>query len=165
MSKYANEVGAPTMSSCSKSPFTLQFDGKHLSAHGAWANAKYKAVSGRPNEKGEFDYSAERQKLGSVGPIPEGEYWINPSDLWENNWLRNHTTAPRAAWGDFRITIRVQPGTVTHGRGGFFIHGGTTYGSAGCIDLALEMNNFIRDLKAYIQGAPNCYIGLTVKYT
>jgi hypothetical protein len=38
---------------------------------------KYLAVSGNPLANGSFDYSAERQKISSIGPIPEGEYSVN----------------------------------------------------------------------------------------
>ena len=133
-------------------------------ATGGWANASYKAVSGKPDKDRKFVYSVERQKQGGVGPIPVGEYWINPSEIWENNWAKSLTTARRSAWGDYRVTIHILPGTNTHGRGGFFIHGGDQAGSAGCIDLTLSMNNFINDLKKYLEDAPNCHIPLTVKY-
>ena len=56
------------------------------------------------------------------GPIPAGEYWINPAQLWERPW---YGFGQAGAWGDYRLTLHVMPGTVTHGRGGFFIHGGS----------------------------------------
>lgn len=38
-------------------------------------------------------------------------------------------------WGDWRITLSPLSTTDTMGRSGFFIHGGSTPGSAGCIDI------------------------------
>lgn len=37
--------------------------------------------------------------------------------------------------GPFRAPLTPDPSTNTYGRTGFFIHGGYTPGSAGCIDL------------------------------
>jgi len=84
--------------------------------------------------------------------------------MWENNWFKSALLSPRGAWGNFRLTIHPYPATVTHGRGGFFIHGGTVPGSAGCIDLVAEMDRFVEHLKQELGGLPECYIQLTVRY-
>jgi len=65
--------------------------------------------------------------------------------------------------GNYRITLRVFPGTITHGRGGFFIHGGTRPGSAGCIDLTSAMDSFIANMNSR-KGNGDCYIAVTVEY-
>jgi hypothetical protein len=39
------------------------------------------AVSGRPGADGKFDYSQEREAMSSVGPIPEGNYSLDPSKV------------------------------------------------------------------------------------
>jgi len=44
------------------------------------------------------------------------------------------------AWGSYRVPIR--GGRL--GRGGFYIHGGSLKGSAGCIDLGDEMDDFAK---------------------
>jgi hypothetical protein len=49
-------------------------------------------------------------------------------------------------------------------RYGFFIHGGSYHGSAGCINLRAGMDDFVRDLDAVKKAAPNCYIPLAVRY-
>ena len=41
----------------------------------------------------------------------------------------------RGDWGDWRIRLKPLQTTDTHGRDNFFIHGGDTKGSAGCIDI------------------------------
>src|SRR2546422_886916 len=73
----------------------------------------------------------------SGGPIPPGTYTINTSEIREPGafWsaLRNSV---RGDWGSFRVPIYPLPGVkVPGGRGGFFLHGGSRPGSAGCIDV------------------------------
>jgi hypothetical protein len=46
------------------------------------------------------------------------------------------------AWGNYRVWLNPDPDTETFGRGNFSIHGGWTPGSAGCIDLTREMDDF-----------------------
>lgn len=75
-----------------------------------------------------------------------------------------YNLASRAAWGDYRLTIHVMPGTRTFGRGGFFIHGGTHAGSAGCINLHAGIETFVREIEAATKGAPECYVPLEVQY-
>lgn len=46
------------------------------------------------------------------------------------------------------------PGTETYGPGGFFIHGGSHIGSAGCIHVTGDgMETFLADLKQALGGA------------
>ncbi|MFB9124898.1 DUF2778 domain-containing protein [Paraburkholderia dipogonis] len=66
--------------------------------------------------------------------------------------------------GVHRITIHVFPSTTTFNRGGFFIHGGTHPGSAGCINLHGQMENFVRELQDEVKADPDCYIPLKVQY-
>ncbi|WP_227815488.1 tlde1 domain-containing protein [Nitrogeniibacter aestuarii] len=161
---YVEERKPPTVPTCARATVELFFDGAHLSATGVREALRFPAVSGKPDETGKFNYSIDRQKLKGRGPIPEGKYWIQPSQTWENNWLKSMVVAPRAAWGNYRITIHPFPETNTYGRGGFFIHGGTVPGSAGCIDLTAQIDRFIDALKRELNGLPECYIHLTVRY-
>ena len=156
---YAAERGTPSVPTCNRGRVLLRFDGRFLSMIGPQARS-YAAVSGRPLDNGGFDYSVSRQHESRAGPIPPGRYWVQPSQMWTNHW---YNIAPRAAWGNHRITIHVYPGTETFGRGGFFIHGGTHAGSAGCINLHAQMEKFVADLKA-AAGDPDCYVPLTVDY-
>lgn len=160
--KYAAERTVPNHPACGRSRISLVFDGKQLRAAGTVEAMTYPAVSGRPVSQGKFDYSADRQKVPDAGPIPEGEYWIKPSQMQENAWYRAHN--PRFAWGDYWLTIHPYPATPTHGRGGFFIHGGSTPGSAGCIDLTMHMTRFVEALKKELRDLPECFIPLTVRY-
>lgn len=164
MSKYSEERAFPSSPLCGKSHLTLTFNGRTIRAVGTKAPLQFRAVSGKPDPTGRFDYSAERQRIPNQGPIPAGRYWIQPSQLWENNWFKSALRAPRGAWGNFRLTIHPYPGTQTHGRGGFFIHGGTSPGSAGCIDLVQHIDRFVERIKQELGGLPECYIPLTVRY-
>lgn len=164
MARYSEERSFPRSPMCGKSRIALRFDGKTLRATGTKHLLVLPAVSGKRNDKGLFDYSRERQKIPFQGPIPAGEYWVQPSQMWENNWFKSMLRAPRGAWGNFRLTIHPYPGTITHGRGGFFIHGGAVAGSAGCIDLVGHIDKFVKRLKQELGGLPECYIPLTVQY-
>ena len=154
LKKRLAERGTPTTSDC---PISLEFDGSHLTVKGE-QNHSFPAVSGRP-VNGTFDYSPERQRMETIGPIPEGIYWLNPSQL-KNLWYYFGKFA--AAWGSHRITIHPFDTTHTFGRGGFFIHGGSEPGSAGCIDLTSQMSAFAAIIKQY--GDRDCKIILQVTY-
>lgn len=51
---YQHELGAPKIPICGKFPFSLRFDGKSLTFYPGWAEARYKGVSGRPDQNGRF---------------------------------------------------------------------------------------------------------------
>ncbi len=171
---YSGERYDPSFPACGSSSVTLKFDGEHLWMYGiTFAETsrysavltgepfKYPAVSGKPADGG-FDYSVERQKKRNEGPIPAGRYWITPSEIWEASlihWILGQTSG----WGNFRVSIHPYPNTTTHGRGGFFIHGGDVPGSAGCIDLTNKIDKFIRDLRSGVRES-SCHIPLTVEY-
>ena len=172
---YASERYKPTLPSCGASAVTLRFDGEYLWMYGLrfletprscavldGKPIKYPAVSGK-SVHGKFVYSAKRQTEKGEGPIPEGQYWITPSELWTAglvNWLLGMT----GAWGIHRISIHPYPTTKTYGRGGFFIHGGDEPGSAGCIDLTSHMERFVQNLRGGVKET-ECYIPLTVDYS
>ncbi|PTB30267.1 DUF2778 domain-containing protein [Paraburkholderia caribensis] len=158
---YSSERAAPTLPLCQSARLALSFDGRSLTMTGVGPFRVYAAVSGRPLGNGLFDYSLARQRERQEGPIPEGRYWIRPSQMWTNHW---YSLAPRAAWGGHRITIHVFPGTHTFSRGGFFIHGGTHLGSAGCINLHMGMEVFVRDLQDAVGDNSDCYIPMVVQY-
>ena len=128
------------------------------------------AVSGRPNENGEFDYSKERQKTPNEGPLPERSYTINPQAVQELSlsddligtglsWTQafgkkvGGWPGGKYSWGLQRTDIN--PSSVTIGgvtRSGFTIHGGESAGSAGCIDLMRCEAIFFKKLQKYSSG-------------
>jgi hypothetical protein len=160
MSQYAHETAKPELPHCGKAQLSLRFSGSHVVMTGRKIRV-FTAASGKQDTKGKFDYSVDRQKLKGQGPIPAGEYWINFEDLWTNAWWKRGS---QQAWGNYRITIRVFPGTKTYDRGGFFVHGGGILGSAGCIDLSLQMDAFVEALREELEEEKPCYIPLTVTY-
>ena len=156
---YESERYDPALAQCSK--LSLVFNGTHLTMSGGSAPYSYAAVSGKPEKGGVFTYTPERQKAPSSGPIPEGNYWINPAEIWEMEFYNFWTS--ESGWGKYRVTIHPFKTTETHGRGGFFIHGGKNPGSAGCIDLTNKIVKFVTDLGK--EGARRkCQIPLIVNY-
>ncbi|WP_417501168.1 tlde1 domain-containing protein [Marinobacter sp.] len=69
------------------------------------------------------------------GPIPIGTYYIVPPELSDPNLLGDLARRTQGDWGDWRVRLHPDNRTATFGRDGFFIHGGDTSGSAGCIDI------------------------------
>jgi RHS repeat-associated core domain len=160
----------------------LRFDGCKLSRVPYWGKAdlSWDAVSGLPGT------SAADQGEKGKGPLPEGIYTINPSETQYRfdeklvvypllggfggvgtTWVYSHPLwahmdSQGAAWGEYRTNLHPDPGTDVKGRdpNGFFIHGGDTPGSKGCIDLTGENNAFHNFLRSY--GKP---IKLVVNYT
>ncbi|MBL8210449.1 MAG: DUF2778 domain-containing protein [Bryobacterales bacterium] len=160
MGDYSGERYNPTLPHCGV--LTLYFDGHYLRMNGGSRALSYPAVSGKPDAGGRFDYSVARQRIPNTGPIPEGTYWIRPDELDDNYW-NTFSGAFARAWGRYRITIHPFTTTETYTRGGFFIHGGTEAGSAGCIDLTTHMDTFAADLIREA-GSASCQIHLTVAY-
>jgi RHS repeat-associated protein len=112
--------------------------------------------------------TAADQRTPNVGPIPEGTYWIDSSKIVElsDNPLAR---APFGAvyepnldsWGRYRVPLEPDPTTNTHGRSGFYLHGGKTIGSMGCIDVGPVNDNILAILKE--RGCKK--VKVVVKYT
>lgn len=121
-----------------------------------------------------FDYSISNQKNKGVGPIPEGNYSINPSEVqyFQDQGIVSFLkgflgggTFPGGikSWGNERVWIKVEGNTNVYGRSGFTIHGGAIYGSAGCIDLGPTSSIFFDILRGFkLKGVKN--IPLNVNY-
>jgi hypothetical protein len=73
------------------------------------------------------------------GPIPPGTYTLDPKDISKGSFLRDLT----GDWGDFRVPLKATDSTNTFGRDGFFLHGGTDPGSAGCLDVGSRDSELI----------------------
>lgn len=84
--------------------------------------------------KGNCINSAECQSKKFEGPIPVGFYYINASEISEPGRIRAVARSFRGDWGAFRVPIHVAMGNAL-GRSRFFMHGGSSKGSAGCIDI------------------------------
>ncbi|MFA5652722.1 MAG: RHS repeat-associated core domain-containing protein, partial [Desulfomonilia bacterium] len=85
---------------------------------------------------GSYPYSSGRNgvtdpSVPNQGPIPPGNYSLDPKTISEGGFLRNLL----GDWGKYRAPLNPHPSTDTYGRDGFFLHGGKSPGSAGCVDL------------------------------
>ena len=151
---YESETGSPTSPQCKckdrSQEIKLDFDGWYLRLFvGGQVDSGYHARSGEYDSARKlFDYSEEARRdsreTADKGAIPEGEYWIQPTDLRLPGFLDLVSEEHVQAWGNYRITIHHSKPMQ---RGGFFIHGGKKFGSKGCIDLAGFMDNFVGRLR------------------
>ena len=123
------------------------FDGKTLSIY---ENNKpimsWDAVSGAKGYQ-----SPEYQSVKDKGTIPEGTYVARQSELQHlsiKNAIigladRGKWPGSSYSWGNSRVWLDPSKETNTYGRDDFSIHGGWVPGSAGCIDLTSNMDNFV----------------------
>jgi hypothetical protein len=92
--------------------------------------------------------------------------WTAPLDLEldysEMAAINGEVQRHRQAWGNERLSIHAEKGTKTHNRDGFFIHGGTDWGSIGCIDLTSHMPDFGRKFRKAADGKKK--VPLRVQY-
>ena len=171
---------------CTKNgaPFKMYFDGLTLRGGGN----SWNAISGKPLSKKwkgtksegaaywdiydfEFDYVVDRQKMANVGGIPTGEYWLDVCEESSARGQGHRRQAPRHvaardAWGSYSVPLHAETGTETYGRSGFFIHGGSRFGSAGCIDIRNSDSEFDALLEqAYKESCKCCFIPVQVQYT
>ena len=123
-------------------------------------SVEFHAVSGRPEEDANgnkiFDYSLTSQKKNGEGGLPEGLYSLRKSDLqlladvplWNRIYgstgMGGQWKGGEFAWGRHRWWLKPEYGHF-FGRSDFSIHGGASWGSAGCIDLGtIGMTDFAR---------------------
>lgn len=93
---------------------------------------------------GSYPYTSGRDGVTNPsipwkGPIPPGDYTLDPNEISEGGWLRDLT----GDWGDYRAPLHPNDGTNTFDRDGFFLHGGDVPGSAGCIDVGPKDTNIL----------------------
>lgn len=106
------------------------------------------------------------------GPIPEGDWDIDPQELEEYSpekervgFYDRHVndivpwTGATRSWGKHRVKLVPESDTETFGRSGFYLHGGDELGSGGCIDTTHSME----DIVPYIRRAKKP-IRIGVKY-
>ena len=92
------------------------------------------ATSGRADCPG--CTSMDRNK----GPIPNGDYRIYARDLSNPRLIGDLLRNTKGDWGDWRVKLWPDDEKQTFGRNGFYLHGGSLPGSAGCIDVGGGIN-------------------------
>ena len=125
------------------------FDGKKFTLY---ENDKpimsWDAVSGAKGYQ-----SPKYQSVKDKGTIPEGTYvarqeklqYIDVKGFVAGLVPGKHGEWPGStiSWGESRVWLEPSKETNTYGRDDFSIHGGWVPGSAGCIDLTSNMDNFV----------------------
>jgi lipoprotein-anchoring transpeptidase ErfK/SrfK len=122
----------------------IRFNGKEVQ----WVDDDGNVTDRWAATSGNKGTTASDQDIPNRGPIPEGKYSVNPEDSnydrwWKLGWGDN------GSWGDVRTLIKPYPTTNTYNRNEMYFHGGSTPGSAGCIDLTNQNNNFHNRLQRY----------------
>ena len=112
--------------------------------------AEFSGVAGKPGYQ-----SPEYQNKSEKGPLPAGVYVARKKDFQEIDpvnqaigWFGvGKWKGSTMLWGKSRVWLEPAKETNTYGRGGFSIHGGWEPGSAGCIDLTEQMDDFAKWFK------------------
>jgi len=140
----------------------IDFDGSQVTVSGA-VSKTYRAVSGlmaNAPQAGGVDYTGpEFQDLADKGPIPEGDYYLDPAEVESNPPGRFNVSA----WGRYRTRLHETIGTglmrhaTTSRSGGFYLHQDANHnGTAGCIGLwnATDNREIHRLIKANSEQIP-----------
>ena len=115
------------------------------------------AVSGRgktpTDEHRTICQRPKYQACKNVGPTPAGRYYINQNEVerldnfvcknYESCTNFNAEAQQRASYGPSRVLLRPYFQNQTYSRDQMYIHGGDYAGSAGCIDLVKNINEFM----------------------
>lgn len=134
----------------------IDFDGSEVRVSGT-SPVTYRAISGlmaHNRHAGGVDYTGpEHQYLANKGPIPEGTYYLNPSEVESNP----PGTFPTRGWGHFRTRLHETMGTnlwrraASERTGGFYLHQDADHnGTAGCIGIWEDLDN--ADIHARIRA-------------
>ncbi len=128
MGSQAN-AGVVPDASAQQGYHVLGFDGQNVTLR----DREGKVLGVYPATSGRDGVTDPRHQ--DYGPIPEGEYSLDPKEISEVRGSRYMWRRLRGDWGNFRVPAQPVPGTETFGRSGFFVHGGDTPGSKGCVDV------------------------------
>ncbi|RMH10685.1 MAG: M23 family metallopeptidase [Planctomycetota bacterium] len=102
-----------------------------------------------------FELTRSKQKEESEGPIPEGVYLIDTDAVIDFDTLPAYKRLLKYRtdnWGQYGVRLIPLAMSETFGRSGFYIHGGTSWGSAGCIDLRTQDSDFFQN---YLKPDPD----------
>lgn len=153
---YSYVGGGPLMASDPKGLTAIVFD---------WERGVIE-VDPEVNGRGPYSISASSGRPGcecdasekDKGRIPSGTYTLYTSQLTNPGRIVDILRNLRGDWGDWRAPLVPDSGTNTFGRSGFFLHGGSVKGSAGCIDVGggpfgnAQTDQLLRDIMADPDG-------------
>jgi hypothetical protein len=83
----------------------------------------------------------------------------------EGHEFNQNTTVSKVAWGDYRWALQPKKGTNTLGRNSFYLHGGSTPGSIGCIDLITNSEDFAKYYAKWKEKTGNKTIEVKIDYS
>jgi hypothetical protein len=83
----------------------------------------------------------------------------------EGHAFNQNTTVSKTSWGDYRWTLKPKAGTDTLGRNSFYLHGGSTPGSIGCIDLVTNSGDFAKYYEAWKKRTDKETIDVKIDYS
>ncbi len=138
--------------------YYAKFDGKKFDVYYKGNVIKsWPAVSGRGKSPRDSRPTVcqlpKYQACEHIGPIPSGIYYIHQNEIqyMDNITIGNfNSNNPRAdregrAWGKYRVLLHPGKNTDLRGRkADMYVHGGKYAGSAGCIDLTSNIDDFIK---------------------
>lgn len=170
-------------------------NGKVAKQWNAWSGrTKWNALTPYQQKLAATLTKIEFSKIKDQGPIPEGSYYISQMQSRTNgnslkfcankDWVQigklywdeykkigdrhdfnSGTAQDLIAWGNYRLPIKAKPGTNTYNRGSFYIHGGGTAGSIGCIDLVDKIDDFAATYKSFMSSSKSKTLDLYVDYS
>lgn len=79
--------------------------------------------------------------------------------------FKDSTEVAAVSWGEYRWPLIPSRGTETYGRTNFYVHGGSTPGSIGCIDLVTESGDFAKFYINWQRRTGNKTIQVRVNYS
>jgi uncharacterized protein RhaS with RHS repeats len=112
---------------------SIKFDGNSVDVYDENGNKEgsYPAVSGSAASC----QCSEDMYIPNYGPIPEGKYSVDPQKTNKRTLLKGMAGwGSTSAWGSQRTPIEPS-GHNAGGRYEMYMHGGTTPGSIGCVDM------------------------------
>lgn len=116
------------------------------------------AMSGQPEYQ-----NSKYQNVRNLGPLPEGRYRVRQNQIQEIDPLQgifgalakiggaSVSEAPGGyySWGKTRVWLEPFDDNTMYGRDKFSIHGGAFKGSAGCIDIPRQTEEFFDEMRKY----------------
>ena len=146
---------------------------RYTMPHAEWAKAKSEGptppglytlgvTQHRPSDakwKTDAKYVLDQQAKTTVSDLPGS----NVKDE-EHEFMQNTKTS-KISWGDYRWALKPKSGTNTFGRGSFYLHGGSTPGSIGCIDLITNSGDFAKYYAKWMEKTGKKTIDVKVDYS